>query len=244
MKACIITLLPTIVRIVNLSFTEACVREILKLSAVEPRIKNPMLDNELRSSYRPISNLRFISKAIEKVAADRLNCHLTENDLHVPLQSAYKPSHGTETALLKVQNVILRSLDKNNCHSFTTRYVSCIWYSQIQDLVTVLESKEKHWHGFRPISRTEVLLCVLRVGPRPVRIFITMGLPKDPHLVLSFIYYTLHLWVMSSNVMICRVICMPMTARYTCPFSLHVLVSLNTPNLRWKRVSLMSIVGW
>ena len=115
MKACIITLLPTIVRIVNLSFTEACVLEILKLSAVEPRIKNPMLDNELRSSCRPISNLRFISKAIEKVAADRLNCHLTENDLHVPLQSAYKPSHGTETALLKVQDVILRSLDENNC---------------------------------------------------------------------------------------------------------------------------------
>ena len=115
MKACINTLLPTIVRIVNLSFTEACVLEILKLSAVEPRIKNPMLDNELRSSYRPISNLRFISKAIEKVAADRLNCHLTENDLHVPLLSAYKPSHGTETALLKVQDVIVRSLDKNNC---------------------------------------------------------------------------------------------------------------------------------
>ena len=115
MKACINTLLPTIVRIVNLSFAEACFREILKLSAVEPRIKNPMLDNELRSSYRPISNLRFISKAIEKVAADRLNCHLTENDLHVPLQSAYKPSDGTETALLKVQDVILRSLDENNC---------------------------------------------------------------------------------------------------------------------------------
>ena len=116
MKACINTLLPTIVRIVNLSFTEACVLEILKLSAVEPRIKNPMLDNELQSSYRPISSLRFISKAIEKVAADGLNCHLTENDLHVPLlQSAYKPSHGTETALLKVQDVILRSLDKNDC---------------------------------------------------------------------------------------------------------------------------------
>ena len=115
MKACLNTLLPTIVRIVNLSFTETCVREILNLSAVEPRIKNPMLDNELRSSYRPISNLRFISKAIEKVAADRLNCHLTENDLHVPLQSVYKPRHGTETALLKVQDVILRSLDENNC---------------------------------------------------------------------------------------------------------------------------------
>ena len=100
MKGCINTLLPTITRIVNLSFNEACIPEILKQSAVEPRIMKPMLDNELLSSYRPISNLRFISKAIEKVAADRLNCNLINNDPHELLQSAYKPGYSTETALL------------------------------------------------------------------------------------------------------------------------------------------------
>ena len=96
MKGCINTLLPTITRIVNLSFNEACIPEILKQSAVEPRIMKPMLDNELLSSYRPISNLRFISKAIEKVAADRLNCNLINNDPHELLQSACKPGHSTE----------------------------------------------------------------------------------------------------------------------------------------------------
>ena len=96
MKACINTLLPTIVRTVNLSFNQACVPEIFKQSAVEPRIMKPLLDNELLSSYRPISNLRFISKAIEKVAADRLNCNLINNDPHELLQSAYKPGHSTE----------------------------------------------------------------------------------------------------------------------------------------------------
>ena len=100
MKACINTLLPIIVRIVNLSLNEACVPEIFKQSAVEPRLMKPMFDNELLSSYRPISNLRFISKAIEKVAADRLNCNLTKNDLHELLQAVYKPGHSTETALL------------------------------------------------------------------------------------------------------------------------------------------------
>ena len=55
MKGCINTLLPTITRIVNLSFNEACIPKILKQSAVEPRIMKPMLDNELLSSYRPIS---------------------------------------------------------------------------------------------------------------------------------------------------------------------------------------------
>ena len=96
MKGCINTLLPTITRIVNWSFNEACIPEILKQSAVEPRIMKPMLDNELLSSYRPISNLRFISKAIEKVAADRLNCNLINNDPHELLQSACKPGHSTE----------------------------------------------------------------------------------------------------------------------------------------------------
>ena len=57
MKACINTLLPTIVRTVNLSFAEACVPKILKQSAMEPRIKKPLLDNEQLLNYRPISNL-------------------------------------------------------------------------------------------------------------------------------------------------------------------------------------------
>ena len=74
--------------------------KLFKQSAVEPRIIKPMLDNELLSSYRPISNLRFISNAIEKVAADRLNYNLINNDLHELLQLAYKPGHSTETALL------------------------------------------------------------------------------------------------------------------------------------------------
>ena len=115
MKACMNTLLPTIVRIVNLSFAEACVPDILKQSAMEPRIKKPLLDNEQLLNYRPISNLRFITKAIEEIAADRLNCHLVNNDLQEPLQSAYKPGHSTETALLKVQKDILCRLDKKSC---------------------------------------------------------------------------------------------------------------------------------
>ena len=41
----------------------------------------------------------------------QLNNNLGENDLHEPLQSAYKIFHSTETALLTVTNDIMLSLD-------------------------------------------------------------------------------------------------------------------------------------
>ena len=126
MKACINTLLPIIVRIVNLSLNEACVPEIFKQSAVEPRLMKPMFDNELLSSYRPISNLRFISKAIEKVAADRLNCNLINNDPHELLQSSHKPGHSTETALhpsyLENRSQVVRVDSESSTCSYVPHY--------------------------------------------------------------------------------------------------------------------------
>ena len=43
--------------------------------------------------------------------ASQLKAYMDYNDLHDPLQSAYKTAHSTESALLKVQNDILRTVD-------------------------------------------------------------------------------------------------------------------------------------
>ena len=40
-----------------------------------------------------VSNLKFLSKAIEKVAATRLTDYLRDNDLNECLQFAYKKHH-------------------------------------------------------------------------------------------------------------------------------------------------------
>lgn len=109
------TLKPVIVRTVNLSFEEAVVPAKFKQGVLTLKLTKPSLDNELFSSFRPISNLRFISKATEKVVAARLNSYLDDNHLHKLLQSAYKQGHSTETTLVKVQNDILRSIDERNC---------------------------------------------------------------------------------------------------------------------------------
>ena len=88
---------------------------LLKRALVKPLIKKPSLDKENLKNYRPVSNLPYIGKLIEKAAIKQINEHLTENNLHEPLQSAYTTNHSTETALLKVTNDIFMALDKRHC---------------------------------------------------------------------------------------------------------------------------------
>ena len=52
---------------------------------------------------------------MEKVVAARLNQHLENNNLHGIFQSAYKAGHSTETALTRIHNDILRSINNIEC---------------------------------------------------------------------------------------------------------------------------------
>ena len=58
-------------------------------------------------NYRPVANLSFISKIIEKAIATQIHSHLINNDIVDNFQSAYKTGHSCETALLRVYNDIV-----------------------------------------------------------------------------------------------------------------------------------------
>ena len=74
-------------------------------------LKKPSLDNNVMENFRPVSTLSFISKLTERVVLKRLTDHTLCNNLHEQFQSALTPNHSTETALMRVQNDILMSLD-------------------------------------------------------------------------------------------------------------------------------------
>ena len=107
--------LPTLCKIVNLSLEFGYLPPSLKTAVLTPLLKKPSLDHEIFKNYRPISNLTVVSKIIEKVVAVPLHGYLLSNHLHEPLQSAYKPFHSCETALVRVHNDVMRAIDNRQC---------------------------------------------------------------------------------------------------------------------------------
>ena len=97
-------IIDVILHIVNLCITTNVFPLSCKSYIVTPLIKKPGLDAEILKNYRPVSNLSFLSKVIEKVIASRIISHIENNAIIDKFQSAYKCGHNTETALLRVHS--------------------------------------------------------------------------------------------------------------------------------------------
>ena len=82
LKECIDELLPLVTSIINASLMSGCVPTDFKSARIRPLLKKTGLDPETLKNYRPVSNLPFISKVLERVVDARLESHLSSNNLH------------------------------------------------------------------------------------------------------------------------------------------------------------------
>ena len=130
MKDCTDVLLPVLTKMINISIETANVPVQLKEAMIRPKLKKESLDHEVYSNFRPMSNLKFISKMIEKAMSYQLTNYARDNDLEESLQSAYKTFHSTETALVKGHNDIVSAID-NQCYIILL--LCSFWHCGSQD---------------------------------------------------------------------------------------------------------------
>ena len=73
--------------------------------------KTELKASPVYKNYRPLSNLSYMWELTEKVVAKQTVHHLDTHNLFPVNQSAYRESHSTVPALLKVCNDILLNMD-------------------------------------------------------------------------------------------------------------------------------------
>lgn len=67
LKANLPVVSPFITKIINLSLLVGHIPSALKTAVIRPLLKKPTMDPDVFSNYRPISNLSFLSKVLEKL---------------------------------------------------------------------------------------------------------------------------------------------------------------------------------
>ena len=111
---CIDSILPSLIDLFNYSLASGIFPHCFKSALVTPIIKKRCLDHNDLNNYRPVTNLCLIAKILERLVLSQVSSYLNSHNLYNTCQSAYRPDHSTETALLKVVSDLFLSLSKGN----------------------------------------------------------------------------------------------------------------------------------
>ena len=130
-----------VTKLINKSLTEGAFSKHWKTAIICPLLKKPGTEL-IASNYRLVSNLPFLSKVVEKIVLTRFNKHCDKYQLMPGYQLAYRKNFSCETAIIKITNDILWSMELKKITSLT-----CIDLSAAFDtvdhgiLLNVLQNK-------------------------------------------------------------------------------------------------------
>ena len=134
-------LLPVIEKMLNSSLQSGYFPVTWKEALVFPLLKKPGLDITFKN-FRPVSNLPFVSKLAEKAVFNQIHGHMTTNNLYPATQSAYRKYHSTETALLRIKNDVLLSMNEQHVTILVLLDLSAAFDTIDHDIMlTTLSSK-------------------------------------------------------------------------------------------------------
>jgi Reverse transcriptase (RNA-dependent DNA polymerase) len=140
LKEVIDTVLPIITKIINSSLEQGTFAARWKTAVIRSLIKKAGLDLTT-NNYRPVRNLSFLSKVLEKAVLIQLMKHCKKN-LIPDYQSAYTPHYSCETALVKLVNELLWAMEYQEVTALMAIDLSAALDTVDHDiLVSVLEAK-------------------------------------------------------------------------------------------------------
>lgn len=186
---------PFIALLFNESLSTGYFPNKYKHAMVFPLLKKNNMDaNELKS-FRPVSNLPFLSKLLEKAIQTRLQTLLDEHDLTPRHQSAYRKHHSTETALIKVYNDLLTATDQGQVSALCLLDLTAAFDTVDHEILT-LRLEHQFGVGGRALAWFRSYLkdrtyCVVYGGNTSSIVRVTCSVPQGSVLgPLLFILYT------------------------------------------------------
>ena len=110
-KQYVVELSQFITSLLNASISSGQFPSSQKCAIVTPLLKKETLDPDDVGNYRPVSNLSFLSKVLERAVFEQMNSYLQEYGLLPERQSAYRRHHSTETVVLDVLSDVYAASD-------------------------------------------------------------------------------------------------------------------------------------
>ena len=140
------TLVSPLKHIINLSFSEGCFPQLLKLADICPIFKKKSKDR--CENYRPISLLSNLSKLLERAMHTRMYEFLENSKVLYDLQFGFRKKHSTDHALLDIIENIKEKLDEKT--------FSCGVFIDLEKAFDTVNHdillKKLHFYGVRGIT--------------------------------------------------------------------------------------------
>jgi hypothetical protein len=145
-------------------------------------------------NYRPIANLSFLSKTIERVVQAQILPYLNLENLLPPTQSAFRKFHSTETALLRILSDIYLAFDSSKLTLLASFDVSSA-FDTVDPAILIKRLSTSFGFSGRPLEwlasyLTDRSVCVVLGQSRSDWVPAPYGIPQGS--VLGPLLYTLY----------------------------------------------------
>ena len=136
----------------------------------------------MKKKYRPVSNLPFIIKIIEKCTLNQLTKHSDTHNILLKFQLAYRKAHSCETGLLKLANDTLWAMKNKHITAVLIMDLSAAFDTVDHDLLLIVLHRKfgitnatlKWYNNFLKLRKSRV--CIN--GSYSSELIMDFGLPQ------------------------------------------------------------------